>query len=419
MRLLLLSFLLPIAAIATTLAHAATVAIACGAVGQEAEICRDGAQAWARQTGNEVKLVSTPASGTERLTLYLQLLAAGSRDLDVLQIDVIWPGMLAEHLVDLSAAARDVAQAHFPALIENDTVGGRLVALPWFTDVGLLYFRKDLLDRYGLKPPQTWDELVATARKIQAAERAAGRAKLWGFVWQGRAYEGLTCNALEWVASNGGGAILDATGRITIDNPQAASALTMAAAWVGDITPRGVLNYGEEEARGVFQAGDAVFMRNWPYAWALLESEGSPLRGRVGVTQLPRGPSGAAATTLGGQQLAVSRYSKHPDLAIDLVRYLTGRAEQKRRALLGAFYPTIPALYRDVDARAQQPLAATVFAALQFGVARPAHVAGRRYNRVSAAFWNTAHAVLSGRDARSELEELSRRLVRVSRGQRW
>src|SRR5690606_33444534 len=141
-------------------------------------------------------------------------------------------------------------EAHFAGIIANNTVEGRLVAMPWFTDAGLLYYRADLLVRHGERVPETWEELAAIAGRIQRAERAAGNDRLWGFVWQGRAYEGLTCNALEWIASYGGGRIVDDEGRITVANPRAVEALRVASSWVGAISPRGVLNYAEEEARG-------------------------------------------------------------------------------------------------------------------------------------------------------------------------
>jgi len=181
--------------------HAVTIAISCGAVGRELEICREGAMDWAARTGNTVKLVSTPNSSSERLALYQQLLAAGAPDLDVLQVDVVWPGILAGHLVDLGADAAAVRGEFFPQLVANNLVGGRLVALPWFVDVGLLYYRSDLLARHGFAVPRTWPELTDTATRIQRAERAAGSSRLWGVVWQGRSYEGLPCNALEWLAS--------------------------------------------------------------------------------------------------------------------------------------------------------------------------------------------------------------------------
>ena len=269
--------------------HAETLSISCGAVGQELEFCKTGAEAWAKKTGNQVTIVSTPNSATARLALYQQWLAAGASDIDVFQIDVIWPGILGKHFIDLKPYTNGIEKEHFPALVQNDTLDGKLVAMPWFIDAGLLYYRKDLLAKHGAQPPKTWRELTETAQKIQDAERAAGNDKMWGFVWQGRAYEGLTCNALEWVASHNGGSIVDARGKITIDNPQAAAAIATAAGWIDTISPEGVLNYAEEEARGVFQSGNAVFMRNWPYAWSLAQGPESVIKDRVGVSALPKG----------------------------------------------------------------------------------------------------------------------------------
>ncbi|MGE5129001.1 MAG: ABC transporter substrate-binding protein [Sphingomonadaceae bacterium] len=401
-------------------AGAAEISISCSALGRERDICRDGAQAWAGATGNSVRLVSTPNSASERLALYQQLLAAHAADIDVLQIDVVWPGILADHVVDLAPYAGARTREHLPELVANDTVRGRLVAMPWFADVGLLYYRRDLLAKYGLDVPRSWSALGAAARRIQDGERAAGHASMWGYVWQGRAYEGLTCDALEWIASHGGGRIVEPDGRISVDNPRAARALAQAASWVGKISPRGVLNYAEEEARGVFQSGDAAFMRNWPYAWALAEAPGSPVAGRIGVAPLPAGAGGTSAGALGGGQLAVSRYSKHRRLAADLVMYLTGRAEQRRRALAGGFIPTIPALYDDPEVRRAIPFLDVGAQALARAVARPAAVTGTRYNRVSAAFWNAAHAVLAGEaDPATALGSLERRLLRISRGGHW
>jgi trehalose/maltose transport system substrate-binding protein len=400
-----------------------TLALSCGAVGIEARLCREGAEAWARETGNHVAMISTPAGSTERLALYQQLLAARSGDIDVLQIDVVWPGILAAHLLDLSAALDAEARAaQFPANLANNTVDGRLVAMPWFTNAGVLYVRRDLLDKYHLPVPETWQALTETARRIQDAERAAGHTRLWGFVFQARAYEGLTVNALEWVNSHGGGTIVAGDGAITIDNPPAATALTRAAGWIGTIAPDGVLNYAEEEARGVFQSGNAVFMRNWPYAWPLMNAIDSPVSGRVTVARRPRGsgPGGRHSATLGGEQLAVSRYSRHRAEAVALVMYLTSRAEQKRRAIAGALNPTIRDLYDDPEVLAANPFFGTLRATFENAVARPSSVTAGRYNQVSAQFWNAVHTVLSDRgEAAAVLERLARSLARVRRDGQW
>lgn len=403
-------------------AQAATISISCGAVGAELEFCRTGAQAWAKQSGHEVEIVATPNSATERLALYQQLLAAGSGDIDVFQIDVVWPGMLATHFMDLSGEfSADEVSAHFPSIVENNTVDGKLVAMPWFTDAGLLYYRKDLLEKHGAAPPRTWEELFAAAKMIQEAERADGNDKMWGYVYQAKAYEGLTCNALEWVDSFGGGQIVDDDGTITIANDRAAAALEFAASTVGTISPKGVLNYQEEEARGVWQAGNAVFMRNWPYAWGLGQAPDSPIQDKIGVTALPAGgEAGKSTGTLGGWQLAVSNYSGHPKEAVDLVRYLTSSTEQKRRAIEGAYNPTIPALYQDTDVLEAAPFMGDLYETFTHAVARPSRVTGAKYNQVSAEFFNATHQVLSGQaTAADALSTLAEKLDRLSRGGRW
>src|SRR6185295_18263644 len=241
-------------------------------------------------------------------------------------------------------------------------------------------------------------------------------------VWQGRAYEGLACNALEWIASYGGGGIVDAEGKVTIDNPQAAQALETAKSWIGTISPRGVLSYAEEESRGVFQSGNAVFMRNWPYAWALANAADSPVKGKVGVAVLPQGDGSDArhAAALGGQHLAVSRYSAHPKEAADLVRYLTSAQEQKRRALEGSFNPTLRSLYTDSELVAANPFYKDFLPIVDSAVARPSTVTGRRYNQVSSAFVRAVHDALSGQGAASaSLVDLNKELERLGRGGRW
>jgi trehalose/maltose transport system substrate-binding protein len=403
-------------------AAADTISVSCSALGKEYELCKGGAQAWARKTGNQVRFVSTPNSATDRLALYLQMMAAQSPDIDVFQIDVIWPGLLASHLVDLTPYVQpEVKAQHFQTIVDNDTVDGHLVAMPWFVDAGLLYYRKDLLEKYGAGVPEQWSDLAATAQKIQDGEHKAGNRRLWGFVFQGRAYEGLTVDALEWIASNGGGTIVDASGKVTVNNPQAAAALDLAASWIGKIAPEGVLTYGEEEARGVFQSGDAVFMRNWPYAWALANAPDSPIRGKIGIAPLPKGgPDGRHVAALGGQQLAVSKYSAHPALAADLVLYLTSAAEQKRRAIEGSFNPTIGSLYKDSDILQANPFMGQLDPVFANLVARPARVTGSKYNRVSAAFFTAVQAILSHRgDAETNLADLEKALNTIGRNGRW
>ena len=197
------------------------ITIATGAVGDELEKSREAAARYMELHPDvEITVLDTPDMVQDRLGLYLHFFETRSHEIDFYQKYVIWTGDLAEHFVDLyEYGAEEIAKLHFPEIIENNTVDGRLVAIPWFTDAGLLYYRTDLLKEYGLEPPKTWDDLEAAALKIQEGERQKGNQDFWGYVWQGNAYEGLTCNALEWISSNGGGTIIGSDGVISIFNP--------------------------------------------------------------------------------------------------------------------------------------------------------------------------------------------------------
>ncbi len=402
---------------ASTSLHAATITISCGSNAADLEYCGKFAEEWGKKNGHTIKMYSPPASTTDNLALLRQQFAAKSSDLDVIMIDVVWPGVIKDHLVDLKKYTKGAEAKHFPAIVANNTVGGKLLGMPWFTDAGLLFYRKDLLAKYNLKPPGTWDELAAAAKKIQDGERGAS-PDFQGFVFQAKAYEGLTCDALEWVTSFGGGEIVDKNGNVTINNPGAAKALDTAASWIGTIAPGGVLNYGEEDSRGVWQNGKAAFMRNWPYAWSLAQAADSPIKGKVGVAALPAGtgPGARKAATLGGWQLAVPKYSKNVDAAADLVMFLTSHDIQKKRAVGGSYNPTIVDLYQDKDVIAANPFMGELLDVFKNAVARPATVTGLKYPEVSQAFWDATHDVLSKKSTGAEaVKKLEGKLKQVKR----
>ncbi|MCX7783625.1 MAG: ABC transporter substrate-binding protein [Meiothermus sp.] len=393
----------------------------CGTVGTQFELCRTAAGEWAQRTGNRVEVIQAVPGSNDRLAFYQQQLAAGSSDIDIYQIENIWPSLLADFFVDMKEYVPAAAlREFFPTMIENHTVGNKLVAIPWYGDAGLLYYRTDLLQKYGFRaPPRTWAELEQMAKAIQDGERRSN-PNFWGFVWQGAAYEGLTCDALEWIVSFGGGTIIDSRGNVTVNNAQAAAALRMAASWVGTISPRGVTSYREEDSRGVWQAGNAAFMRNWPYAFALGNSADSPIRGKFDVTVLPRGtgPNAANAATFGGHSLAVSRFSKNPRVAADLAIYMTSVQVQSQRAVLG-YNPTRPSVYKDQAVLRAAPFVGKMDDVMSSATVRPTTITGAKYPRVSEAFWNAVHSVLTGQ-ARAEdaLAQLETTLNRI-KGNGW
>ena len=369
-----------------------------------------------QETGIRVQVLPAPEVAVDQLETWRNLLESGSKVPDVYGIDVIWPGILAENLVDLKAYVpeQEVA-AHFPELIRNNTVNGRLVALPYNLDEGLLFYRVDLLHKYGYAvPPKTWNELEIMAKRIQTGERAKGNKDFWGYVWQGAPSEALTCNALEWQVSEGGGTILDENGRITVNNPQAITAWERAARWVGSISPPGVTAYKEGDAFNVWQTGKAAFMRNWPNAYVAARDENSPTRDQFDIAPLPAGRAGSAAT-LGGQGYGVSRYSLHPREAAMLVRFLTSRNEQARRSRKSSNPPVIPELYKDPEILARNSYFSTILLAYRQGAAvRPSTVAGKKYPDVSRAYFEAVHAVLSHKKlAPQAAAELQQKLAEI------
>lgn len=403
-------------------AGAASIAIACESVGIEQALCKNAVAQFEAISGHDVEVYASPMGSTEQLALYRRLLESESSDVDIFQIEMTWPGMLGEHLIDLHPYFEpNIVAGHFDSIIAGLTRDGELLAMPWFTDAPMLYYRADLLRKYELKVPATWEQMTRSARIIQEGERASGNERFWGFVWRGRADHDLAGGALEWVNSHNGGSIVESDGKITINNPNAVKAIEMAASWVGTITPPEVLNYKSEDVRGVFQVGNAAFMRNRIFAYAPGNHADSDIAGLFRVTPLPKGgEDGRSAATLGGSLLAVSRYSDNPEAAADLVRFLTSQEMQKGRAVEGGFAPTYPELYRDPEILASNPNFAQLRLSLEAAVALPSAVAGDRYDGVVSAVYNAVHAVLSGSGNASEkLATLENELARMSRGGRW
>ncbi|GLU29336.1 ABC transporter substrate-binding protein [Brucella sp. NBRC 12950] len=404
----------------TTFAQAADISIAANSTGNNIQFLTEQIAKFEKATGNKVHIVSMPPSSSEQFSQYRLWLAAGNADIDVYQTDVVWAPQLADQFLDLTEATKDVSSSHFPSIIASQTVNGKLVALPFYTDAPALFYRKDLLEKYGKAVPRTWDGMNTTAKEIMDKERAGGNGDLWGYVFQGNAYEGLTCNALEWIKSSGGGQVVELDGDISVNNEAAAAALERAKSWIGTISPQGVLAYQEEESRGVWQTGNAVFMRNWPYAYALGNNEDSAVKGKFDVAPLPAAKEGdAPSSTLGGWNLAVSKYSRQQEPAIALVKYLASPEVQKVQAVEISRLPTIEALYDDKDILSAQPFMAHWKPIFQNAVPRPSAATKVKYNEVSSKFWSAVHNTLSGRGTAAEnLEMLEVELTELQ-GSAW
>jgi trehalose/maltose transport system substrate-binding protein len=365
---------------------------------------------FSKDTGINVKLVPHPVDSSASYSQLARTFSSRSSAFDVVMLDVVWPGAFAPYLVDLKSALGKEAKQHAAGIIKNNTIGGKLVAMPWFGDFGILYYRTDLLRKYGYKsPPKTWAQLGAMAQKIQDGEQASN-PNFYGFVYQGNAYEGLTCDALEWLASSGGGHFVD-NGKASIDNPRAVAMMNLQRSWVGKITPRGVTTYQEGEADQAFGAGNAAFMRNWPYAYA--KSQTGPVKGKFDVTVLPHTGKNPSVGTVGGWQLGVSRFSKNQGAAIELVRYLTSARVEKFNAIFNTNVPTIPAVAKDRAVRKANPYLKPEIASVA-RVTRPT-ILGTKYAQGSQIIYQGLNQILNGQDAKNVLPGVEQRLNRLLR----
>lgn len=386
-----------------------TLTFISGTVGNEQDAAKKLADNYMAVCPNVTVNVGTrPTSSTLTLAQYQLYFDAQAPDVDIYMLDVIWPGIVAEHMVDLTEyVEQDFIDQFVPSNIVNNTVDGRLVALPWFAGVGMLYYRTDLLEKYGLEVPKTWDELYTAAKAIQDGERGEGNGDFWGFVFQGNAYEGLTCDALEWQASSGGGTILNPEGVIEVNNPETIEVLDKIASWIGDISPEAVTTFQEEDARGVWQAGNAAFMRNWGYAYPLGQAADSPIKDMFNVTTLPGKEAGMSAATLGGWQLGVSRYSANIPAAVALLKFLVGPESQVVYTLDRGEQPTIPSVYDDPQIKEQLPYLSSFRPMLEAATARPSTVSGADYANVSELYFTAVHSVLTGEaDAAEAMADL-------------
>jgi trehalose/maltose transport system substrate-binding protein len=370
------------------------------------------AQRFQQDTGVTVNVIPRPQSATDTYAQYQRFFQGQSADLDVMMIDVIWPGAFAPNLVDLGPKLGDATKQHYPGIVANDTVNGVLVAMPFFSDFGILYYRSDLLQKYNIAaPPKTWDELSQQATTVMNGEKASN-PNMGGFVFQGNAYEGLTCDTLEWLASSGGGTFVE-NGKATINNPQAVTMLNTVRGWVGTIAPRGVTTYQEEEARNAFQTGNSVFMRNWPYAYQLGAAADSPVKGKFDVAPLPSNAGSSPVGCIGGWALAVSKYSKNQDASIQFISYLTSPEFQTYRGVVGGFVPTIPAVADNPAVQQAQPYLAKLGNVSR--VARPSAQTAENYNQVSTAIFQGVNQILNGQDASSVLPNVQNQMTRLLR----
>lgn len=376
------------------------------AVGAEAQVLeRQLARFMRENPGIRVVQRRTPDAADQRHQLYVQWLNAGAADPDILQLDVIWTPEFAAAGWILPLDRFEPEQgAFFPSTLEANRWNGRLFALPWFVDMGMLYWRTDLLER----PPATFDDLA------RQAARAMEKANLpYGFLWQGARYEGLVTVFLEHLGGFGG-RILDEHGTVVVDSDAGVRALEYMRASIHEagIVPRTVLTWQEEQTRFGFQNGGAVFMRNWPYAYSLMQdTAASEVAGAFAVAPMPAAPAGEPTAALGGSQLAINANTEHPEAAYAVIDYLTRPEQMLERAEGVGQFPTRRAMYADTTALADV-LAVPLDEArriIESAVPRPVTPV---YTELSQILQVRLHRALTGQESPREALERAARDMR-------
>jgi multiple sugar transport system substrate-binding protein len=367
-------------------------------------------QGWNRtHPGEKVKLVELPDSSDETHAQMTTDLRGGDRGrFDVLNIDVNWTSeFAAAGWIRPLPRSRFPLKSFLPPVVDTATYDGRLYAVPYVTNAGLLLYRKDILAKEGVPPPRTWAELEHDAKTI------APKYGLGGYAGQFLPYEGLTVNAAEAVYS-AGGTILGGEGkRVTVDSAAAREGIGFLARGIREgWIPKQALTYKEEESKQAFQDGKLLFLRNWPYAYAVASAPGSKVAGKIGAVPLP-GPDGPGTSVLGGSNLAVNTHARHPDSAARLIAYLTSERVQREVLTRGALPPVRAALYEDPSLIRQFPYLPTLRTAVITARPRPKSA---HYDQVSLAVQAIVYDALNGRETPGQaMRRLARELDAIAR----
>ncbi|KAF2780817.1 ABC transporter substrate-binding protein [Streptomyces sp. OM5714] len=367
-------------------------------------------EGWNRaHPGERVTLVELPDSADEtRAQMATDLRDGGRHRFDVLNIDVNWTSeFAAADWIRPLPRDRFPLGTFLPPVVDTATYDGRLYAVPYVTNAGLLLYRKDVLAAEGVPPPRTWAELERYAGTI------APKHGLDGYAGQFLPYEGLTVNAAESVYSAGGSILGDEGERVTVDSAAAREGIGFLARGVREgWIPKAALTYKEEESKQAFQDGRLLFLRNWPYAYVSASAADSAVAGKVGAVPLP-GPDGPGTSVLGGSNLAVGTHAEHPDSAARLIAYLTSERVQRQVLTRGALPPVRADLYEDPALIEAFPYLPTLRESVLAAAPRPK---SPRYDQVSLAVQAVVHDAMTGRQTpEAAVRRLARELAAITR----
>jgi multiple sugar transport system substrate-binding protein len=359
----------------------------------------------AAHADERVSLVELPEAADQQRQQFVTTLQAKSDRYDVLGLDVVWTAEFAKSgwLQELNKS--DFPQAQYlPGPYESAVFDGKLWVAPWNTNGGLLFYRKDILDKEGKQPPKTWEDVE------QLSKTLGPKYHIGGYAGQFNKYEGLTVNFAEMVWSAGGN-ILDSSGKVVVDSPEARKGLDFLVSgfkqgWI----PKEAITYQEEPVRRAFQQGKLLFMREWPYAYTL--AQGDPaIKGKFAVEPLPGFAGGTPATSIGGYNLGISAYSKHKQSAVDFIKWITAPDQMRDRLVKASEVPALAALYDDASLQQQIPYLKEMKDNLLHSRARPVTPF---YNDVTLAIQENVYPALQGqKDSGAALGGLSSKLQQI------
>jgi multiple sugar transport system substrate-binding protein len=347
------------------------------------------AHAWvkaynAKNTGITVKLLEFPASADSQRQQFIQRQQAKSGDCDIFSSDVIWTAEFASQkwIYDMTPVINQRKSEFIGAPLETVHFEGKYFGVPETTDAGFLYYN----DTKVKSVPSTWQAVYQ-----QAASKG-------GIVYQGAAYEGLTCDYLELLFA-AGGQVLNSDGtKAAINSPQATKALQLMVDGIKQgAAPKAVTTYMEPESLAAWETGKYAFMRNWPYAYAASNNDkGTKIKGKFQVSPQPSFQGGGKGGVLGGHNSVISVYSKNPGAALAVVNYVTGMENNVRNASQFSLAPVLSGAYDNAKVKKALPFSDQLKQAVGQAHARPVSPV---YPQISQAIYNNVNDALAGRQA--------------------
>ncbi len=318
----------------------------------------------------ELEIIEGPNATNQVEDLYTSSFLLGNSPYDLVFMDIVWvPKFAAAGW--LRGLSDRVSKTDLTAFLDGDVNGGRyqdeLYRMPVRSDGGMLYYRTDLLQEGGYEPPKTFAELLNISQTLQQKKLAE-----WGYLWQGKQYEGLPAMFVEVLAGYGAFWVNPDTLEVGLDSPQAIEAVKFLRSTLEtQVSPPGITTYAEEEARRLFQNGDAVFMRNWPYAFGLLSEPDSPVKGKFAIQPMVHAPNHSSGACLGGWGLGITTSSQHPDAAWEVVKFFSSEETQRKFVLATGYVPSRRALFNDPEILAKYPHYSDLLEVVESAALRP------------------------------------------------